>query len=111
MYSLPYLCLVALAAASPLVDYRHGSDVSKLHSRADQVNKANKAFTLHQVANKHYTQESGLDALIWAYVKHNAELTPTVQDAIRIGKHVDKKFKYLATRRKFLTNNLLLNAA
>ncbi|CRK14316.1 hypothetical protein BN1708_002594, partial [Verticillium longisporum] len=86
MHYLTYLnCLAAVAAASPL-------------AVVEPANIDGSTFTLRQVENKDFAGQTGLDELVWAYIKYNAELPAKVREAIVIGKHVNARFKGLVQR-------------
>lgn len=90
MHYLTYLnCLAAVAAASPL-------------AVAEPANIDGSTFTLRQVENKDFAGQTGLDELVWAYIKYNAELPAKVREAIVIGKHVNARFKGLVQRGEHL---------
>lgn len=86
MLSVSILGLAALAAASPIY---HDASFVEDESR----------FTLRQVENVEYNDtETGLDARLWAYVKYNADLPDSLQEAVRMGEHVNARFRSLVSR-------------
>ncbi|KAM0334496.1 hypothetical protein ACHAQA_001525 [Verticillium albo-atrum] len=98
MHYLTYLnCLVAVAAASPLV--AQATNEAPIASRdVDEIPSGGSTFTLRQVENTDYAGQTALDELLWAYIKYNAQLPPKVREAVVIGKHVNMRFKGLAQR-------------
>ena len=78
-------CLVACASAAPTIQEVPASGGAR--------------FSLDQIENVHYqSNETGLDARLWAYVKYNAELPDSLQEAVRIGEHVHARFRTLVGR-------------
>lgn len=81
-------CFVAWAAASPTIQNLPVGDGAR--------------FSLEQVENVKYTSsETGLDSRLWAYVKYNAQIPDSLQEAIRIGEHVNARFKSLVGRSEY----------
>ncbi|ROT38202.1 endothiapepsin [Sodiomyces alkalinus F11] len=90
-------CVFALASASPLV-HPNSQEATDVGHEALSHGSESSGFTLHQIANERYVEETGLDALLWAYIKYNAELPPRLWRALRIGTHVNARFKHLVNR-------------
>lgn len=90
---------VSVAACLAVAASTWASPVTLDSKNADNV--LGHTFSIAQVHNSKFDNtETGLDARLFAYIKYNAALPEKLQEAVRMGEHVNARYKTLAGRGK-----------